>query len=267
MSKRFLIPVLFHIILALSCCFFIGFASISLLSVYTKQGEGSSVEVPNLVGISIRSLIEQQEDLPILFKVLDSVYIPERRPGEIIKQSPTSTYIDPVDQTIKKRWIKEQKEIGLVINRFRAPIVEIFNYYARPSKEVRILLRELGINVTKEVKINAGVCPDCVVQITDVQGNHINFRDQIREGRQVILFVDATGYKEKKMVNVPLLEGLTITEAQEIIQQAKLNLGNITTIKTSGDYTQQSIIQSQSPNPRQRTQISVGSYINITVRD
>jgi len=241
--------------------------SIFLIDVYTRENEGREVEVPNLVGIPILSLIEKQADIPIRFRILDSVYIADHKPGEVIRQHPSATYLDPVDQTVKKRRVKREKVIELVINRFYPPIVEMFNYYARPAKEVRILLRELSIPVAQELKINAGVCPDCVVQITDAQGRNIDVGDKIREGQEVVMLIDAAGLRENKLVDVPLLEGLTIAQAQEIIRQAKLNLGSIVGSKGAADYKESSIIKSQSPHPKNRKQVGIGSYINLVIKE
>ena len=271
--KSFFVPFLFHLTFALLSCFSIIFIAVLSLFFYTNRGESSSIEVPNLLGLSISSLLKKRQasfehpekikSLPFHFKVLDSVYLSDKNPGEIIRQYPSATYIDPVDQILKKRWIKEQKEIGLVINRFKPPMVNMFNYYARPAREVRISLRELGIEIAKEIKINADICPACVVKISNMQGVTIYHQDQVRLGEQVTIYLDAMGIKESKMVNLPLLEGMTIEQAQETIRQAKLNLGNITSDQE--DYSEQSIITTQSPNPKKRPQVSIGTYVNIGV--
>lgn len=263
----FLLAIFLHFIVAIVLCMVLTFASLELLSLYTRAGAGSAVTVPNLVGLPVSIVAEYEDELPIAFQIIDSVYQPNKKPGEIIRQYPTATYIDPVTGQLEKRSVKEQKIMSLVINRFSPPLIELKPYYARPVKEVRLVLQEMGLKIAQENKIQVQVCPDCIVKITDIKGNLLEAGSKIKEGTAVVLWVDNSGVKEKQTVELPFLVGLTIAQAQEILKKNQLNLGNITTTTAQALYSENSVIQNQTPHPKQRTRVTIGTYINIHVAD
>ena len=262
MTKDFFINWLIHIAIASTLAIGIGYFSIYFLSFYTNHAGESIVEVPDLKGINIQDL-EQRDFFGLNIQVIDSVYTPTEKPGAVIKQQPTPYYIDPIEKIQKSRRMKEKKKIRVVINRFSPPTFRMFAFYARPVHEVIQLLQQSNIRIEKEIFVNAGVCPRCVVQITTLQGENIEQGGNLTEGTAVYLFVDQTGSKQSNQVELPSLEGLELEEAKKILQESGLNIGNV----TEGPEHQASgvgIVKKQSPAPKKYQKINKGSYIHVS---
>lgn len=263
-EKKFYLYFLFHFSIAflLFCALIVG--SFELLNLYTRQGEGVSVFVPQVVGKTIEKLMvsEENELFDVRFTVIDSAYVPGKLPGEILRQYPTAFFIHPLTKEKEQRKIKEGKLISLVINRLAPPLVSLPSFYAKPAKEIRLTLREMGFKINKENQINIGLCPDCVVQILDQNKNNLIAGEKINQETELTLIIDAMGMKEKQFVNLPSLEGLSLMEAQQLIRENRLNVG---TISSDQPYDQNSRVIKQNPNPKDKKQVATGTYVHLIV--
>jgi beta-lactam-binding protein with PASTA domain len=251
--------VLEHFALASFVALAVVVSVLFFLSSYTRQDQ--AIPLPNWVGLPLQEALVNQGGFRLI--VMDSVFFPERKKGEVVRQIPSAMYKDPVTGEFKRRAVKEGREIQLVINKFKAPTVQMPNYYARPIKEVRMLLTERNIFIKQEVKILAELCSDCVSSVLDKRGQKINPGDYLNEKDTVMVYVDASKAKKSLLIDLPLLEGMSLEEAREALSVARLNLGKVKDLTQNPAYTP--VVKSQNPNPKNRAQVSVGAYVDVVL--
>lgn len=239
---------LLHIALAIALFTAVIFSVYYYLLSYTKSGE--SVEVPDLAGLDIVEAEAALKQLHLQYQVVDSLYLPGKRGGEIVDQEPIATSV-----------VKTERKIFLTVSRYKSPMIKFPNVLDQTLPLAIAKLTSYGFKVG-DLIYKPSDCKDCVVDV-QIRGKSIEPGTNIPKGKSVNIVV-GQGFTNE-IVGVPVLYGLKIPEAQKVLHLQGLNLG--ATIFDLEMQTRQdsmaSVIYRQSPAPSEEKSIPSGSSVDV----
>lgn len=224
-----------------------GWITLSLLKQYTKHG--SSIEVPNLVGLSSQEIsqMEDLEDFELL--VVDSVYDYEKPGGMIVTQDPQP-----------KSKVKSGRTIYLSMVAFVPEQVKMPALNDLSLRQAKALLQTYGLKLGG-VKSIPDPAKNAVLQVT-YKGRSIQPGAMIRKGSVIDLFIGSgSGGTEAQ---IPFLIGKSRREAiSEIIR-----LGMVTgeEIYNGNSDSTNARVYLQEPFYVYGLKIPLSSTINLTYR-
>lgn len=165
------------------------------------------VEVPNLVGLDIDYVLESSAYSDFVIKVGEYVYDSDKPDGTILSQ-------DPVDG----RNVKPGQEITVTVSggATEIPVPDVVN------KEYRDAIREieeLGLTADPQFIDSDDVTSNYVISTSPEEGT------VLKSGDTVTVYI-STG-PDIEMVTVPTLSGYTQYQAQRVLEQYGLSLGNV----------------------------------------
>ena len=203
-SKKFLI----QLAIAIAIILVVMTGAYYYLKHYTRQAD--ALELINLEGYDIveAEAILQNIDLkPVL---IDSQYLPEKKGGEIVDQEP-----------IAGSMVKKERKIYLTIARYSSPMVKLPNVIDQTLPLAMAKLSSFDIQIG-DLRYKSSDCTNCVLAV-EVDGEEVEIGSNLVKGQEVNLVVGEGETGE--MVAVPLLIGLSINEAQILLNRTGLNLG------------------------------------------
>lgn len=117
------------------------------LNSYTHHGE--TIQVPNLISLKPFEAEAKLAELAIRMKIIDTVYLPNTKPGSIVRQVPEAF-----------EFVKTNRSIYLTVNALSSPRV------AMPK------LTDCSVNLAKALIKNAGlVLGEVVYQFSEEENN------------------------------------------------------------------------------------------------
>lgn len=218
------------------------------LGIYTDHGE--SVTVPTLTGMEIGEAQSFVADKHISLYVMDSIFNPDRRPGEIINQNPA-----PGSK------VKENRRIYLTIRSFKAveePVPDVEGISLRNAiSKLKNAGFEVGDRIYRPYKYTNAVL---YVSLNDEK---VAPGETYPKGTTFNLVV-GNGLGDTKVL-VPNLIGNTLEEAEFILLGGyNLNIGMVgydTTSVQTGLDTMESVIYSQNPAPEE--ELRIGEFVHV----
>jgi beta-lactam-binding protein with PASTA domain len=242
-SKRFLMHLLLGLMLAIMA---IAGAYFFLVN-YTRQE--AVVEVPALQGFDLFEAESALKNLKLQGVVVDSLYLPEQRGGEIVDQTPPSGAN-----------VKEHRKIYLTIARYNAPMVRV------PDILDQTLALALAKLESYDVKINDLIskpsdCTDCVIGI-EMEGKSLKPGDAINKGASIDLVVGEGATGER--IPVPVLFGLSLDEAQALLNMDGLNIGATPYLDCeNAEDSANARVYRQTPDPDAGEKVPRGGSVDI----
>jgi eukaryotic-like serine/threonine-protein kinase len=218
-------------------------------------GHGESVTVPTLKGMTIEEAEQFLRDKPLSLFILDSIYNPELKPGEIINQNP--------DANSK---VKEGRRIYLTIRSYEAeqetvPDVEGISLRNAVSK-----LKNAGF-IVGELIYRPYKYRNAVLHVS-YKGDKVIAGTSFPKGTTLDLVV-GTGLGDTR-IEVPNLLGNTLPEAEVILLGGySLNIGNATYdghVQSKRD-TVTAVIFKQDPAPGGELRVGEFVHVSLTTRD
>ncbi len=242
-SKRFIL----HSALAVAAVVAAIAGAYYYLQHYTKQD--SLVAVPTLEGYDIVEAEAVLKEYTLEGIVVDSLYLPNTRGGQIVDQEPKADAI-----------VKENRKIYLTISRYSSPMVKLPNIEEQTLSLALAKLSSYGIEVG-EIINRPSDCTDCVIGVL-IDNRVIEPGTPINKGLKVDLLVGEGATGEK--ISIPMLYGLTVDEAQQLINRAGLNVGATIYIdcEDAADSAAARIYR-QLPDPNPNDRIMMGSSIDV----
>jgi len=217
------------------------------LKSYTKLDE--AMELPDFQGYEIVEAEQLLKNMGLNPVVVDSLYLPNKRGGEIVDQDPT-----PFSN------VKPEREIYLTIARYSAPMVTLPNLLNQtlPLAIAKIETYDLEIG---ELSYESNECTGCVIRIM-ANGEEIEPGDHLEKGSTINLIVGEGATGEK--IDVPILYGLGIDEAQQLLNNHGLNVGATPYLdcETEADSLSAKVFR-QAPEPQNDNKIARGSSIDL----
>lgn len=234
-------PFWVNLLVAIVLSFAILFITLKLLGAITRHGE--YLRVPSVIGKNTQEAIKFLEGKGFEVQIQDSVYLDSAKRGIVLKQLP-----DP------NSTVKINRVIFLTVNRVTLPLVEM------PALQGKTL--NYALEILKRSHLNLGDTsfkPDFMmgsVLEQKYRGNNITSGTTLPWGSRVDLVI-GSGLANQKIL-VPDLLGLTLREAQTVLEQTGLGLAAVIaepgTSDTLGAYV-------YKQNPPRYTEDSKAVYI------
>lgn len=184
---------------------------INSLILPTIIGQKASVKLPNLIGKKVEDakVILNQNSLKI--EKISEQYSENYPAGIVINQIPKPF-----------QFVKEGRAVSLIVSK-GAETLTVPYIVGKPLRTARIDLMNLGLNIG-----------DIVYEYSETYGIDTIISQKVSSGNQVPFGsnIDVVVSKGAElMVVVPQLSLLPLEEAQNILNESKLQVGNITFIK------------------------------------
>lgn len=242
-SKRFIVQLALALIIACSAMA----GAYYYLIAYTEKDRVT--EVPDLEGYDVFEAEAFLKKSSLEAMVIDSLYLADKRGGEIVDQEP-----------IPGTSVKTGRKIYLTISRYGAPMVKLPNIIDQTLPLALAKLNSYDIQVNQIIN-KPSDCTDCVVGM-ELKGKKIDVGTKMPKGSKIDLIVGAGATGEK--IPVPMLYGLTVEEAQKLLNLDGLNLGATPYLDCeNAEDSLNARIFRQNPSPYQSTMISRGSSVDL----
>lgn len=241
-SKQFVIN--FGLMLAIT--FAILFVVYQSLNVYTRHG--TSIDVPDLTGLSIEELEDVADKHDFEFIIIDSIYNPEKVKGTVISQNP-----------LPGSGVKKGRKIYITIIAYTPEMVEMPNLKDLTSRQATAMLETYGLKIGKITYV-----PDIGKTVLEQRynGRVISPGDKIEKASSIDLKIGEGESHDKAFV--PDLIGLSRKNARVAINEAGLNLG--AEIFDNENDTSNVVVYKQSPSYSRESEASLGSDVDIWMR-
>lgn len=224
--------------------FGVGFALFYFVALPIGVGRSPSLEVPDVTGKSLAQakVILQEKD--ISYEVKDQRFDAVWPEGFVVSQDPPP-----------KALLGPKQIVALVVSR-GAEKITVPSLVGLPIAQARILLEKTGLRPIPRGTINSdSISKDCV-QAQDPLPTTV-----VEQGSAVSLVV-SLGPKEPKLT-MPDFSGKTFEEAQELLVQAGLILGEV--VKIPSDSLGAGLVLMQAPQPG--FQVDRGDTVKLGVTE
>ena len=217
------------------------------LNLYTRHGEG--LPVPKLKGLSVENAIALLESKGLRYQI-DSVYLNDKNPGEVVEQDP-----DPNTN------VKQNRTIYLTIITRQAPNIKFPDIDGKTFLEARAILNNYGLKLG-DTSYTSDVARDVVLKIS-FGGQPISANQQVPKGSKISLILgDGLGASE---VDIPNLIGLNLNEARLSLLGSSLNLGNILYEGVLTDTLNATVIKQFPALSDSLNKVSIGTRVDVVL--
>jgi len=202
-----------------------------LMGFYTNHGE--VVEVPDFTGKSIAELDDFIVDKNVTYRIIDSIYNPDEKPGIVVNQDPE-----------KKSTVKNGRIIYLYITSVLPPKILMPKLIDRSLRQAIAMIESYGLKVGKTLII-PDPCNNCVLK-QQVGGKDIASGTPIKKGT-IINLVVGKGAGSSKLVSVMDVIGMTCCRAKSKLAANGLSVGALILDGTTIKDTCLAFVYRQSP--------------------
>jgi len=237
--------------IAVGVALLLAFGIFQGLGIYTRHG--SSVEVPNVVGMQADEATKILTKSGFRVEIVDSLYDlpPDLKDkgiefGDVIMQNPKG-----------KEKVKKGRRFYLMIRTSTPPMVEMPNLVDLSLRQAISILNAKGLKVGK-VDTKPGL-PPVMRQI--YQGKIIKPGTKIPKESKIDLWV-GSGDGEAVEISIPTLIGLTRNQALSTLGNYGLNPGSEVFTGSIKDSSKAVVIR-QSPVPNEDNKINQGDDIDL----
>ncbi len=230
--------------------FVLGMVLLASLSIKLYTHHGKSYSVPDLKGFAIEKLDQAVKKKKMRYQIIDSLYLPDVRPGTVISQQPKAGYK-----------VKQNRVIYVVISSLAPEKVKVPNLVDVSLRDAQSRLSGSGLRMGR-IEYRPSEFINLVLS-QSLNGKPIPKNAFVNKGTAIDLVV-GSGLSDERTV-VPDLLGRTLDEAKDVLTSIGLNVGALvydTTIVTEID-TLQATIWRQSPENSSEETIKKGSSIDL----
>lgn len=204
-------------------------------------GKSDEITVPNFTGMAFEQAEASATDLGLKLERGEDVYSPDQEEGLISSQMPSAD-AKVTEGKVITVYVSKGKRAGVM------PSLE-----GKTIEEAEILLKDYGFGIGSQKEVPSSKKKGVIVNQSIKAGS------QAQAGSYVD--VEVSDGKGKDLVEVPNLIGKTAEEAQLLIKEAKLKVGEVTVEET--DKAQGNLVFWQSSDPL--SSVDEGSKIDIKV--
>lgn len=247
--KNFLIKLGIAVGSILLVIFFLQF----FLSWYTNHGEKNPV--PDFTGLSFEEAERIAEDHDLRISIRDSVYDEKKPKNAVTEQDPEAG-----------SFVKSNRMVYLRMNSLPTPLIEMPDL-ANPDKVLTLrqataTLEALGLTLGKVIE-RPDIAENAVLE-QRYEGKIIEAGTKIKKGSTIDLVI-GTGFEMDESVGVPDLVGLTLEEAQILMESSGLKIGSMIFSGKINDSAS-CVVTKQMPEYKADAIIRKGSSINISLK-
>jgi eukaryotic-like serine/threonine-protein kinase len=239
-----------HLILAIGISLAAIFLILLSLKIYTRHGE--SITVPNLYGYTENEFREILEKLDLKYLITDSIYIEDVTAGGVIDQVPEPGH-----------GVKVSRTLFLTINAIAPEQVTIPRLTDISLRQSLAQLESAGL-LPGEVTYKPSAFRNLVLLAT-VNSKEVFEGETVAKGTRIDLIVGSG--QDMELVYLPVLNGLTLETARQIIAESMLSVGAVIYDNTviSRYDSLNARIWKQQPDYRNIMQVNIGSSVDIWV--
>lgn len=236
-------------IIAIVVTLFIIFTVVSfILNSYTRHGE--SLTVPDIRGLKIEDAIHVLEQKKLRYIISDSLYFDDKPKLSILEQNPAP-----------QSKVKEGRFVYITINSNKAPQVNLPNLLDVSLRQAEAMLASTGLKVGKFI-YKPDIAKDVVLDV-QYMGGSIQPGVKIGKGSAVDLVLgDGLGGES---IDMPDLTGLTLEEANNLLQSSSLTLGSVVYMGSISDSASAKVVR-QNPPFTEGATINGGQPIDLFIR-
>ncbi|HET6226308.1 MAG TPA: PASTA domain-containing protein [Bacteroidia bacterium] len=214
------------------------------LASYTNHGE--TVTVPDFSGLKIDKLDQFIEGKQVQYQIIDSsIYDPKAAKGIVVRQEP-----DP------KALVKEDRTIYLYVTSTLPPRILMPKLIDRSLRQATAMIVSYGMKVGK-ITHTPDECSNCVLEQLS-KGRKLEPGKPVPKGTVVDLVIGQGLDNEE--VEVPCLIGLTVKEAERVLIENALLLGE--TVFENDKDSLISKVYDQTPSC-EKENVSKGASIDL----
>lgn len=185
---------------------------ITLISLRFATRHGEEIEVPDLTGLYIEEANVVLQERGIVGVLIDSTYVKDKRPGEILEQNPQ-----------KGSLVKKDRRIYFTINSKIAKTVPLPDLSDVSFRQGKAVLESLGFMVSEVIYQPSEY--DGLICSVLYNEKEVATGTPLVDGASLILVVGKNGNLE--IVPIPLLQRLTLQQAQMLLSSSGFALGNV----------------------------------------
>lgn len=185
--------------------------SLLLLKIYTKHGQSETV--PALKGLSLEEAVEMVDRHNLKYKIIDSVFVREKKLGSIIEQNPAPNTI-----------VKPGRSIYLIINSKAVRQIPLPDLRDLSLRQAEAMVKSLGIRVAN-IEYAPSEYKDLILD-AKYNGQSLPAGAKVPEGGSIVL-VAGSGVGHLASGVVPNLVGLDILTATSLMSATSYMLGGV----------------------------------------
>ena len=239
--------------LAGAVLFFVALAVVAnvLLGIFTHHGK--VIQVPDMVGLSVREADHVADTAGVRIDVVDSIYVRGMAKGAVYKQNPAAGSN-----------VKKGRRIMLTINATQPKRITMPNLVGYSMRQAKAELSSRGLNLGRLIYVDD-------IATNNVQEQQQNGRDvrpgsSVESGSDIDLVVGLNGSDNRTYI--PNVMGMKYIRAVDVVHENSLNVGNLVFDASVRNYndTINSVIYRQSPGASQApTQMGSSVSLYLTV--
>ncbi len=153
---------------------------------YTHHGE--QVTVPNVQNLTLDQALPLLNERTLTYQVVDSVYNPKMKPGNIVNQTP-----------VPNAKVKKGRTVYVTINTYNKPKVSMPDVTQVSSRSARAMVEALGLEVVRE-EYRPSEYNDLVLDVRRLGGDAIVPGERVEVGTGVVLVVGRSGLSDSSYV-------------------------------------------------------------------
>lgn len=217
------------------------------LSIYTRHGQ--KFIVPQLIGHSYAEAEAMVAKGKLRLEVIDSLYMPKQRPGQILDQSPKPGM-----------GVKKGRRVFLTVNAFR-PRTDLIPFVTGYSlRQAKNMLETKGFEIERLVYRTDMATNNVLDELYKGKSITRESRTQAELGSSITLVVGVN--HSSPLPRVPKVIGLTLREAKSRLWESGVNVGRVrydSGVKED-DYENARVYRQE---PNQQSRVSYGGQVAL----
>lgn len=233
-----------HLAIASAVAIIIVIILFQLIKNFTDHGE--SVKVPNFKGLKISEIDNFILDKPFRYVITDSIYDLQKPKGTVVEQTPAVNFN-----------VKENRTIYLTVNATQPPKIKMPDLIDASLRQAISILETYGLKVGR-LDYKPDFAKNAVLE-QHYRGKKIQAGTSIVRGSTIDLVLgDGLGDEQ---VSIPMLIGLTRTEALNALNLSSLTIGS--EVFDDGADSTKAKVYKQSPAYSTEGTINMGTPVNL----
>ena len=231
--------ILRNIVMALCIGIILYFVVNLVLNIYTRHGQ--RIIVPTMIGHTFDEARKMSEQGALRLEIIDSLYMPKQKPGQILDQSPKPGM-----------GVKKGRRVFLTVNAFR-PRTDVIPYVTGYSlRQAKNMLETKGFEIERLVYRSDMATNNVLDELYKGRSITHDSRTKAELGSGITLVVGVN--HSSPLPRIPKVIGLTLREAKSRLWEVGLNVGNIKFDSGIGtNDTEDARVYRQEPNQQSRT--------------
>lgn len=221
---------------------------ITLFWLNRYSNHGKYIEVPDFTDLTINEMSQLIEENNLRYKIIDSLFIPNKKRGVVINQNPQPGFN-----------VKKNRNIFITINSIKAEIITMPNLVGLSMRQAKSVAERNGLFI-KDLIYQEDLATNYVLDQL-YKRSPIASGDKIAKGSHISIVCGIS--VNERNTTTPNLFNKNKKQAINSIQNASLNIGKIyfdNTVKSAKDSSSAKVWKQ---SPAFNNQLNLGTRINI----